>query len=69
MVANGASATAWLECVRSILGGKASAPKGQDPLLVCNLRSVKIRDPELSNKLEEALTSSKVYIEKYIQGY
>ncbi|XP_027231669.2 alanine--tRNA ligase, mitochondrial [Penaeus vannamei] len=66
MVANGASATAWLECVRSILGGKASAPKGQDPLLVCNLRSVKIRDPELSNKLEEALTSSKVYIEKYI---
>ncbi|XP_042858276.1 alanine--tRNA ligase, mitochondrial-like [Penaeus japonicus] len=64
-VANGASAAAWLECARSILGGKASAPKGQDPLLVCNMRSVKIKDHEIGEKLEEALMCSKDYIEKY----
>ncbi|XP_071532512.1 alanine--tRNA ligase, mitochondrial [Panulirus ornatus] len=65
MMSGGASATAWMSSVSKILGGKVAAPRGQNPLLVCNFRSHKVDLRNIENKLKEALEASKYYIEKY----
>lgn len=65
MVSCGASATAWMTCVSKVLEGKVAAPRGQNPLLVCNFRSKKMDHGSIKNKLKEALEASKYYIETF----
>ncbi|XP_042217165.1 alanine--tRNA ligase, mitochondrial-like isoform X2 [Homarus americanus] len=61
----GASATAWMTCVSEVLGGRVKAPRGQNPLLVCNFRSKKTDFTLIETKLREALKSSKDYIDDF----
>ncbi|XP_068205729.1 alanine--tRNA ligase, mitochondrial isoform X2 [Palaemon carinicauda] len=64
-VNNGASAADWLTCVQNILGGIVKAPRGQDSQLVCNFRG-DLMNPVDMEKLKDAISESRIYIEKYL---
>ncbi|XP_069182668.1 alanine--tRNA ligase, mitochondrial isoform X1 [Procambarus clarkii] len=66
MLSCGVSATAWMTCVSKVLGGKVTAPRGQNPLLVCNFRSKKADYSHIGSKLKKALEDSKYYIDKFL---
>lgn len=54
----------WLNnCVAQTFKSTVSAPRGQDPSLVCNMKAKKINLQEWDTLLKQSLESAKIFIE------
>ena len=50
LVSHSFNAGLWLESLADVLGGKVSAPKGQDSKCIVNMRPVQVTDKALTDK-------------------
>ncbi|XP_076045619.1 alanine--tRNA ligase, mitochondrial isoform X2 [Oratosquilla oratoria] len=62
---NNLSAVEWMVCVQKILGGKASAPRGQNPLHVYNLRAKRMPLDEAQSKVQKAILAAEQYANNF----
>ncbi|KAM8710971.1 hypothetical protein ACLKA7_017584 [Drosophila subpalustris] len=59
------NATLWLQSFAATFGGQVTAPKGQNPELVCNMKGRRV-NTQFEEQLEQAMCSAQAYAKSHL---